>query len=272
MGKNIIFDLHTHHDRCGHATGKIEDYIKAAIDKGLHYIGISDHSPLFYSDKDQMWPGYAMAKSELGNYVKEVLKLKEAYKDKIHVLLSMESDYIPEHFELYQKSYQNYSFDYLIGSVHFVDGVSIFDRMQWDGLNEEECINLKDNYYKLIQESARCGLFQVLAHIDAMKGYYPEFSKIDTPIIGETLKVIGEEGVAIEVNTSGKTKDCGGWYPSNEILERALYYGVDISFGSDAHTYERIGEDYFEVQKQLKEIGFKEMIFYVEKKRQIVTL
>lgn len=28
------FDLHTHHDRCGHARGIIRDYIEAAIDRG----------------------------------------------------------------------------------------------------------------------------------------------------------------------------------------------------------------------------------------------
>ncbi|SHF28944.1 PHP domain-containing protein [Seinonella peptonophila] len=38
------FDLHTHHNRCGHAYGKIEEYIEAAIRKGLQMIGISDHS------------------------------------------------------------------------------------------------------------------------------------------------------------------------------------------------------------------------------------
>jgi histidinol-phosphatase (PHP family) len=73
---------------------------------------------------------------------------------------------------------------------------------------------VKEAYYRLIQQSAKSGMFQVLGHIDAMKGFYPAFSAIETPIIEETLKVIADEQVAIEVNTSGKTKDCGGWYPS----------------------------------------------------------
>ncbi len=269
---NILFDLHTHHDRCGHAVGKIEDYIQAAVEKGLHYIAISDHSPFFYSDEDQLHPGIAMAKSELDSYVKEVLTLKEKYKDKIHVLLSLESDYFPEHENIYRENINKHPFDFVIGSVHWVNDASIFKRGRWDGLHEADRIKNKEDYYKLIQASAKSGLFQVLGHIDAMKGFYPEFAQIETPIIDETLKIISSEGVAIEVNTSGKTKDCGGWYPSNEILERALHFGVDISFGSDSHVPERIGEDYVDVQKTLKEIGFREMVYYVDKKRQVVRL
>jgi histidinol-phosphatase (PHP family) len=35
----VVFDLHTHHHRCGHALGEIEDYIQAAIEKrdGLYW-------------------------------------------------------------------------------------------------------------------------------------------------------------------------------------------------------------------------------------------
>ena len=33
------FDLHTHHDRCGHAQDKIRDYIEAAIAGGFKSSG-----------------------------------------------------------------------------------------------------------------------------------------------------------------------------------------------------------------------------------------
>ncbi len=91
----MTFDLHTHHYRCGHAEGQIEDYIKAAIEKGLQYIGIADHSPYFYSEEDQLYPGIAMPISGFEAYVQEVLHLKEKYKNQIHVLLGVESDFFP---------------------------------------------------------------------------------------------------------------------------------------------------------------------------------
>lgn len=266
------FDLHTHHDRCGHAEGTIRDYIEAAISEGLQVIGISDHSPYFADKLDQPHPGIAMAKSEFPNYVREVLELKEKYKDRIEVLLGVESDFFPEHAALYRQAYENYPFDYVIGSVHQVGGVSIFNRKRWKNLNREQQIAVKDTYHDLIEQSAKSGMFDVLGHIDAMKGYYPEFSSIPTHSLERVLKVIGECGVAIEVNTSGKTKDVGGWYPSDDILEKALHYGIDISFGSDAHKPSRVGDEFEQVAKRLKDIGFKEWVFFRARQKVSVPL
>ncbi|WP_299093793.1 histidinol-phosphatase [uncultured Metabacillus sp.] len=268
----VKFDLHTHNELCGHAIGTIEDYVKQAIEYGLDYIGISDHSPYFYSEEDQLYPTIAMAKSDFVPYIEEVMRLKEKYKDKIHVLLGMESDFYPNYIDIYRDQYLLHPFDYIIGSVHYVQDLNIFKKGRWEGLTTQEQVRVKEEYYDLIQQSARSGVFQILGHIDAMKGFYPAFSDIETGAVEETLKVIGEEDIAIEINTSGKTKDCGGWYPSDDILERALFYNVKVTFGSDSHKPERIGDEFEQVKKRLKEIGFKEWAYFVEKKRVMTAL
>jgi histidinol-phosphatase (PHP family) len=261
------FDLHTHHDRCGHATGKIKDYIEAAVTRGLNVIGISDHSPYFSSEDDQPFPKIAMAKSEFPYYVEEVLKLKQVYRDKIEVLLGIESDFFPEDADIYRTCYAPYPFDYIIGSVHQVEGVSIFKKGIWDQLTAKEKTAKKETYYSLIEQSAKSGMFQILGHIDAMKGFYPSFSAIQTAAVEHTLKVISECDIAIEINTSGKTKDVGGWYPSDDILALALHYDVKVTFGSDAHDPDRVGEEFEEVKAHLKGIGFKDWVYYKNKKR-----
>ncbi|OLO27583.1 phosphoesterase [Alkalihalophilus pseudofirmus] len=269
---NTIFDLHTHHERCGHAKGKIEDYIESAITNGLHVIGIADHAPYFHMKEDHPSPGITMAKSNFSNYVNEVLTLKEKYQNKIQVLLGVEADFFPGEMDHYEKQLKKYPFDYIIGSVHFVENLSIFKKGRWEGLTKEQKQKTKEEYYRLIELSARSGMFQVLGHIDAMKGFYPEFSQIETDVIEKTLPIIAEHGLAIEINTSGKTKDSGGWYPSDEILERALYYNVSVTFGSDAHVPDRVGDEFNLVAERLKEIGFKEWVYFIEKRRQRVIL
>lgn len=261
------FDLHTHHIRCGHADGNIEDYIIAGMNAGLSAIGISDHSPYFYHEEDQPSPGIAMARSDFANYINEVLRLKEKYGGKIEVLLGMESDFFPEHVQAYRDAYEGVPFDYLIGSVHQVGGVSIFNRNRWKKLNDEQHIGEKRSYYDLIKQSARSGMFDILGHIDAMKGYYPAFSDIPAEEhVDDALRTIAECGVSIEINTSGSTKDVGGWYPSDDILERALHFGVDVTFGSDAHVPGRVGDEWELVAHRLKEIGFKKWVFYRQRK------
>ncbi|HEY0829338.1 MAG TPA: histidinol-phosphatase [Bacilli bacterium] len=266
------FDFHTHHSRCGHAEGSITDYIEAAITKGLSIIGISDHTPYFGSETDHAQPGIAMAISEFPNYVNEILLLKKKYKDKIEVLLGIEADFFPEFIEVYRKIYKQYPFDYIIGSTHYSGGKSIFNKRRWEGLNQEQKIHQKEMYYDLINQSAQSGMFDILGHIDAMKGYFPDFSAIQTQAVEQTLRIISENDVAIEINTSGKTKTCGGWYPSVEILERALFYQVKVTFGSDAHTPKRVGDDWEEVSKLLKEIGFKQWAYFRQRKRFLVDL
>lgn len=262
----LKFDYHTHHTRCRHAEGQIEDYIKAGIDRGLDIIGISDHAPHFYSEQDHLRPNITMKKSEFASYVDEVLRLKEKYKDKIDVLLGVESDYFPEHMTDYKRAFKKYPLDYIIGSVHFLGESSIFDKKVWETLTQREKIARQERYYTLIQQSAQIGMFHILGHIDCMKTGYQPFSELPQPIVDETLRIIGESGVAIEVNTSGTHKGCG-WYPTYEILERARHFGVDVTFGSDAHVPERVGEDFAEVQATLKAIGYEQWCYFKNQKK-----
>lgn len=267
------FDLHTHHFRCGHADGNIRDYIEAGIRAGLQAIGISDHTPYFGSEEEHAFPRIAMAKSEFRHYVEEVLALKAEYAGKIDVLLGIESDFFPAHAELYRSTLDQYPFDYVIGSVHHTEDVSIFNKTRWKGLSDARKIEVKEKYYDLISQSARSGMFQILGHIDAMKGNYPLFSEIKADqAIDHTLKVIAECNVAIEINTSGKTKLSGGWYPSDAILERAHFYGVKVTFGSDAHKPARVGDELEAVRGRLKQIGFTDWVYFKQKQMQVVPL
>ncbi|MBP2002107.1 histidinol-phosphatase (PHP family) [Paenibacillus shirakamiensis] len=267
------FDLHTHHFRCGHADGNIRDYIEAGIAANLQVIGISDHTPYFGSEEEQPFPKIAMAKQELSHYVEEVLKLKTEYEGKIDVLLGIESDFFPEHAEIYRDTLSRYPFDYIIGSVHSTFNNSIFNKTRWNELNEQQHIEHKEEYYRLIRESARSGMFQILGHIDAMKGNYPLFSAIPaSEAIDETLQTIASCQVAIEINTSGKTKLSGGWYPSHEILERAHHFGVEVTFGSDAHKPWRVGDELEDVAAKLREIGFEEWVYFKNKQKISVSL
>ncbi|WP_128893664.1 histidinol-phosphatase [Longirhabdus pacifica] len=266
------FDLHTHHERCGHADGTIEDYIQSAIEQQFEVIGISDHSPFFAHIEEHAYPHVAMAKKEFAAYVNEVLQLKQKYEDQITVLLGVESDFFPISASIYKEQYKKYPFDYIIGSIHSVNGISIFNKNRWKKLSEQEQIEVKEHYYDLISYSAKSGMFDILGHIDAMKGFYPTFSDLPTSRVEDTLKTIGDCEVAIEVNTSGKTKDVGGWYPSHDILEKALFYNVEVSFGSDAHIPSRVGDDFELVREKLKQIGFKHWVYFNQRQKVKVSL
>ncbi len=64
------------------------------------------------------------------------------------------------------------------------------------------------------------------------------------------IKTAQENGLAIEINTSGLRKPVGEIYPSEKIVELISKYEVPIVFGSDAHRPEDVGRD-FELAKAL---------------------
>ncbi|MER5431765.1 histidinol-phosphatase [Streptomyces sp. NPDC002588] len=266
------FDLHTHHDRCGHARGTLRDYVEAALAAGLDTIGFSDHSPFFAETEDHHRPWVAMARSQFAGYLAEAASLRAEYRGRIDILLGVESDFFPEHAELYRSVYAGLDLDYVIGSVHVVGESDIFHRDRWTGATEEFLLREKERYCDLVAQSARSGLFDVLGHIDALRGNCPRLEAVDTPAVDRMLRAVADADVVVEVNTSGRTKDCGGWYPADDVLDRARRLGIRMTFGSDAHDPERVGEEHEEVRAHLRGLGYREWYVFERRRPRKVPL
>ncbi len=236
----LAVDYHTHHDRCGHARGCIEDYVQAALAAGLEEIGISDHAPIYWMEGDHPLPGTAMPRSALEGYVEEVLRLRRRYEGRIRVLLGLESDYEPGFEDTYRDVLSRYPFDYVIGSVHFVGGYHIYQKQRWDaGADPAEVYAA---YFDRVRRSARSGLFDVLGHITGITVYgeQPPADLLEREL-DLTARTIAETGTAIEINTSGIRKGQGHPFPMAAMLRRCREAGVPITYGSDAHTPEEVG-------------------------------
>ncbi|MEW2289180.1 histidinol-phosphatase [Streptomyces sp. NPDC047841] len=268
----MAFDLHTHHNRCGHADGSLRDYVEAALAAGLETIGFSDHSPFFGEPEDHHRPWVAMAKSEFRRYLAEAAALREEYRDRIEILIGVESDFFPEHTGVYGSVYANTDLDYVIGSVHVLGELDIFHPDRWRDTSEEFLLQEKERYCDLVAASARSGLFDILGHIDALRGNCPELGAIKTPAVERMLRAIAESDVVVEVNTSGNTKLCGGWYPDEDLLDRARHHGIRLTFGSDAHTPARVGEDHEKVRAHLRSLGYREWWVFERRKPRRVPL
>jgi histidinol-phosphatase (PHP family) len=253
-----VIDLHTQHERCGHATGSLRDYVTTALEMGVDVLGLSDHTPMFAAAEDHALPRVAMPKSEFPAYVAEALALKEEFAGRIEVLVSTEADYLAGATEPYARELARYPFDYIIGSVHMFEGKDIFDTSRWDGLDDDELPTVKARFFRTVADCARTGLFHVMGHVDALKGNHPRLGAVPAPAAAdEMLRAIRDSGAVLEVNTSGNTKQHGGWYPETDVLERAHHFGVPVTFASDAHVPERICDQYADVVRVLRDIGFR---------------
>lgn len=263
-------DYHTHHYRCGHAEGQMADYIEAAIRQGLDEIGLSDHAPIYHlGSNPHARPRTAMSKLELPNYVQEMAALRDRYAGRITVRLGVESDYILSWDEHYRTLWQQYPLDYVIGSVHWLGDWSIFAPERPDGRLPEA---LYEEYLLTTQAAARSGAYDIIGHLDCIKtaGHLPD--RAVTPLLEETVRVLADSRVAIELNTSGWRKPFADCYPRAELLACCCHYGVPVTLGSDAHAPELVGAGFDRAADLLREVGYREIATFVQRRRVMVPL
>jgi histidinol-phosphatase (PHP family) len=212
--------------------------VEQAIAMGLPCVGISDHLPHLY-DND---PELSMPLDELGAYVDEVQELKRVYPGR--VLLGIEADYRPDTLDAVAELIGRFPFDYVIGSVHHIEGWGFDDARymaEWDRRDVDEVYR---RYFRLVGDSAETGLFTVLGHVDLVKkfGHRPHGSVEDA--VEEMAERIARSGVLVELNTAGLRRPAREIYPSLGILRSLKERGVHITFGSDAHKPAEVGSDF----------------------------
>jgi len=87
----------------------------------------------------------------------------------------------------------------------------------------------------------------------------------------ETASIFAESGVAFEINTSGKDRPCGEFFPGDELLKAFCKAGVPVTLGSDSHMKEQIGRHFGEARTILKEIGYTTITRFRNRKREPVS-
>ena len=265
-----MYDYHTHHHRCGHAQGNLEEYIQSAIRKGLTEIGLSDHSPIYHlGDDPHPMPDTAMSQGDLPEYLREANELKKRYSDQIGVRVGIESDYILGWEEHYRGLWQDADLDYVIGSVHWVGDWHIFSKELPPDHTPEE---LLQGYLLRIRGAAKSGIYNIMGHIDALKVWDFIPKREFVAAYAETLETIADAGVAIELNTSGWRKVCQEQYPSQEILKEAHRLGIPVTLGSDAHTPDHIASEFDRALDLLMEIGYTHLATFEKRRMRAVPI
>lgn len=243
----------------------MQQYVESAIAKGVKEIGLSDHGPIYHLGKDpHIMPDTAMAWDEFPRYFSEMAKLRDAYRNAIKVRVGVESDYVlgwDEHFRLL---WDQYDFDYIIGSIHWIDGWSIFDNELPEGHTKE---SLFEVYLESIAAAAGSGIFDIIGHFDAIKtnGYMPATGF--EAKIRAVIEAIADADIAMELNTSGWRKRCNEQYPSRWILAEAHRCGVPIVLGSDAHEPSLVAADFDRALALLRDIGCEHIATFEHRER-----
>ena len=226
----MIANYHTHTYRCHHATGTEREYIERAIANGIKYMGFSDHSPFIFPNGYES--KYRVRLVEAEDYMNDLRKLKDEYKDQIDIKIGFEMEYFPLYFDQMYNFVRDIGAEYLILGQHCIknrqDGEASFASVDSDSVEKLE------TYVKEACEGMETGVFSYLCHPDVINftGERDIYLREMRKICETSLKT----GVPLELNFLGIR--CKRHYPNMDFWKMVGEMGCDTVYGFDAHDAE----------------------------------
>ncbi len=232
-----MFDFHMHSTVSFDGHDSPEAMVQAAKAAGLREICFTDHV-----DDDAGGPNPTMRFTK-DSYAEAYDRLKE---DGIRLRFGMEFGLFPDNQASFREALSWREYDFVLGSVHYVDGLDCYYGEYWQGKTVFEA---ERRYF---EDMLRCVQAQdgydVLAHLTYISK--PRIHPTHEPVkladhrdvVAAILETLVKKGKGLEINTSGIDR-CGSFLPDREMLELFRDLGGNIvTVGSDAHQCARVGQ------------------------------
>jgi histidinol-phosphatase (PHP family) len=251
----VILDYHMHlrneRQEIVHETSTVDPFVEAAHAAGVDEIGFTEHGYYFTQLRTLLSVEYQTERCvfDLDPYVEAVVQARERG---LPVKLGLEVDYVPGREDEMRALLAPYPWDYLLGSVHWIDGFGVDGEPKL--VDEVGVERAYGRYFETLARAARSGLFDSLSHPDLVKIFGDRVPAYD---YAEVADAIAESGVAVEVSTAGLRKPVGELYPHPEFLAACRERDVPVTTGSDAHVPELVGRDFDRVRDLLRSAGYE---------------
>jgi histidinol-phosphatase (PHP family) len=260
----VIVDYHMHlrdeEERLAHRADAVEPYVETARARGVDEIGFTEHAYYFVQLRPLWSYPYELERCvyDIEPYVEAVLTAKERG---LPVKLGLEVDYVPGKEDETRDLLSPYPWDFLLGSVHWVDGLAIDSEPRLaDAIGVEA---MWERYFESLAAAARSGLFDSLSHPDLVKVFGDHLDGFDyEPVVA----AIAESGVAVEVSTAGLRKPVGELYPHPHLLAACRARGVPATTASDAHVPSLVGKDFDRARELLRSAGYETITVFEQRR------
>ena len=264
---NIKQNLHIH-TVYGDGKDKPEEMILEAINQGFNSIGFSEHTYMPYSS----YP-YQMTVEDMEDYKNEISALKSKYKNQIDVFCGLE-------YDMYSDVAVD-GFDYLIGSVHYLDfdgekfgfdrgpkEVSAYIQKHFDGNG----LMFAKKYFESLKLLPSVHNFDIIGHFDLLiknndtLKFADETSKEYLNYGFEAIHDLKGKIPLFEVNTGAISR---GYkkipYPQMAFLKEFKECGFGAVITSDCHNKDYLDCYYNESRELLLAAGFKTQFILTDK-------
>ncbi|MGM1051026.1 MAG: histidinol-phosphatase [Pseudomonadota bacterium] len=259
-----MIDSHSHTLYSKHATGSVDELVRASISAGVTILTITDHAPFLVDANNRLLA------SELDRYFVDIERARMVYEGQITILQGLEFDYMPGVEESTNDLLTRYPLDFAIGSVHYVEvpGEPMVKVWELPRLASQAFL---DRYFANLEELIACGLFDAVGHADTLLRALPE--EVIVRRFEPLLAPLARSGIAFELNSSGLRKSSlalpvgqevqGLWsYPSKRLLPQLIAHDVPFTIGSDTHSPEDAGAGLVELMTALRPQGLRRISYY----------
>lgn len=247
-------DYHVHTRLCHHASGEMEEYVQAAVEKGLKRIIFLEHFEIGITYFETTW----LSRDDFVFYQTEGHRLREKYQQDIEVGIGVEVGYNQDHVEETLSFLKTFDWDWIGLSYHFLKSEGFYANLvsrrqiNLDALGKIGVDKVITIYLQTLLQAAEHIPANMLCHLDAVLRHHPEisFSSQHHALFRELLEKMAKKKLALEVNTSGFPIR-GEPFPSLTVLKEAVDLGVPLVPGSDAHRPSDVGRHFDELANLL---------------------
>lgn len=259
----MLVDYHVHTDTSIDARATLKEYCEKAKQLGINEFCVTNHHELFSVDNETY--EYALNEENIVSLKREIEIMKKKYN--LQIRFGVELGYYEgrekELFDFIKKN----EFDYVLGSVHLLDGVMITSKQVLDA-DKSELIKRYKRYFQLLKQAIELRFFDCVAHFELPRKEMPqlEFNEYKDHA-AECIVAMKKNNVGFELNTGGWRRVQREAYPRKEILSMLYEAGIrNVTLGSDCHGSEELGYGINQGLKLLVGFGFKELCTFDKRK------
>lgn len=247
-----MVDGHIHIERGPYTLEWIDQFVSKAVEMGLDEICLLEHNYIFeefapmygsvcaYSEYVDAWFRRSAGAHKLADYL-ELIERVRNHSFPIKIKFGLEICYFKEFEGFISELTQGKGFDFLLGSVHFVDDFAFDHKAEhWAGLDVDRIYR---RYFEDSVSLARSGLFDGIGHPDAIKlfGHKPSYPLTDC--YESLARELSKSNMYADQN-SGVYRRCpetASLGMAEELLGILKKHRVQIIPSSDAHCPEDVG-------------------------------
>jgi len=247
-----MIDGHIHIERGEYTLDWINQFVNRAVEMQLYEIRLLEHCyrfeefvPMYdsvcaYSEYVDAWFHRQAGVRKLEEYL-DLIKQVRNESFPVEIKFGLEICYFKEFEDFTAELTKNKGFDFLLGSIHFVDDFAFDHKAEhWTGMDIDKI------YYRYFEDSvslAKSKLFDGIGHPDAIKlfGHKPSYSL--TEYYESLAKELSNSGMYADQNSGAARRcpDTASLGMDAELLRILKKYDVQIITSSDAHCPEDVG-------------------------------